>query len=278
MINLHRAPWVSFATYHGSEPVPAVNTSDVWLLATMSHPSGAARRQMIRETWQRLYPPDFEMGFDLRLQYRFVLGQPDDALLDAIRSENRTYGDLLVLPQLQASERVANTVKPIEFLKHLRSSGMMPRFVSKVDTDSFINVPAFYHQFLSPLDSSVHNYLAGRDWGWDFSFVGGPFYTLSGALAKTLADLHDLDPVQTIHEDTLVGHLIDEADLNIRFGLLDTRQAFDVDFTCFDASRLNHAVLPGAINPHKLKRDSDYLTVAALFNRQGLDVTKVLDL
>jgi hypothetical protein len=245
----------------------------------MSPSSGSARRALVRETWQTLYPPD-PLRYELDIEYRFVLANPG-ALVDNVTRENSTYGDLIVLSHLEEGPDIANTVKTVEFYKSLRNSSDTPLFISKVDDDSFVCVPCFYSEFLAAhLHPPERNLVVGRELGtgWTVPYPGGQMYTLSGDLALRLADQHDVSPITDTAEDWLIGRLIADANITAMFKWMDSRKAFDYDPAVLDATAWSHAVLPGAVNPHKMKVEEDYRVVAALFNGYGLDLGKVPDL
>lgn len=90
-----------------------------------------------------------------------------------------------------------------------------------------------------------------------------------------MADLHDANPIRNEDEDVLIGRLPFEANVKFDFIAMPNREAFDVDQRIDDVSARSHQVLEGAINPHKMKLDEDYLEVAALFGEDGLNLTRV---
>jgi hypothetical protein len=192
-----------------------------------------------------------------------------------IQHENATHGDLIMLPQLEESAHVANTIKMVELLKHLADRGSFWKFISKLDDDSFLDVHTFYHTFIIPrLHKQYHNRtLIGRHmdhWTPDFEYPGGQFYTFSWDLAMVLARLHDLNPITDEHEDVLIGRLLHEAGEWFEFVTLDNQQAFDYDEENEDPWAWSHKVMEGAINPHRLKDDETYLKVAAMYDGSGV--------
>lgn len=73
----------------------------------------------------------------------------------------------------------------------------------------------------------------------------------------------------------LIGRLAFEADVEFDFIAMPNREVFDLYQGNGDVSAWSHQVLEGAINPHKMKLDEDYLEVAALFGKDGLNLTRV---
>jgi hypothetical protein len=92
-----------------ASPSIIANDKPVWLLATMSYAAAQSRRNIIRTTWQELYPPD-PSRYELDLRYRFVLANPGENS-PLIAQENKTYGDIIVLDDLEENREIANTIK-----------------------------------------------------------------------------------------------------------------------------------------------------------------------
>jgi beta-1,3-galactosyltransferase 1 len=257
----------------------------VWLIATISPASSLQRRSIIRGTWQTLYQNDS------LITTRFVLANPGERWAAIVAQENATYGDLIVLPHLEESAGTANTVKSVEFFKYLTQQRQRWQFVSKVDDDSFINVPAFYTDFLAPL--TIHTEVANnsrtaiaRELEKDgYKYPGGQFYTMTWDLVELLAALHRQKPITNEHEDVLVGRLLHEAHEPWDLVPLSNQSAFDYSsehtltvngketaWAALDADLTlwSHGVGAGAINPHKMRADDEYLKVAACFGKDGL--------
>jgi hypothetical protein len=202
-----------------------------------------------------------------------------------VKKENETYGDLIVLWQLEENPHIPITIKPLEFFKYLQVQGWKYDFVSEVDDDSFILVPEFYSKYLKPNIGRervmIARQLRTRD-PWDSSssipyyvFPGGQFCTLSWDLCTLLTSLHSVNPIDDVIEDKLLGLLLHEADEPYTFVILSSRVAFDVGEDVKEPDAWAHMVDEGAINPHKMKADDQYLRVAAFFDENGLDMEKV---
>lgn len=224
-----------------------------WLLATVSAYSSQRRRNIIRATWQTLYR---NPAFDTR----FVIAQPSALWLPLIKHENDTYGDLIILADLEESASVANTIKSIEFLKQLVSTsdsstaGSAPwGFVSKIDDDSFLSASRFYQEFLLPripppsqqqqrsaattttpddnTTTNQTNALIARRLirpTRPFDTPGGQFYTLSFPLVRILARAHRRNPRADLAEDVLIGQLLYDSGAEFEFVELDDTRAFDI--------------------------------------------------
>jgi hypothetical protein len=240
------------------------------LIATPCAAEKISRRAIFRSTWQNLYKNE-------NITFRFVLGQIDPLFAPVIQIENETYGDIISLPWLQETHYIANSVKSVEFFRFLIESNLKYDFVSKMDDDSFLNVPAFWNEFLEPRLLSEDSYIFGRDcsqWS-NFIYPGGQFYTLSWNIVEILVQAFAQNPQTDVPEDLLVGNLLHEAHANFTFVNLDNRQAFDWVQYDDDPNAWGHKVLEGAINPHGMKLDEEYLRVASLFDREGLNLTAV---
>ena len=250
-----------------------------WLLATISAYFSQRRRNIIRATWQTLYA---NPAFDTR----FVIAKPSRLWQPLIKHENDTFGDMIVLEELEESAEIANTIKSVEFLKHLVAGSKAPgaetpwKFVSKIDDDSFLDAERFYQKFLLPRIDQQHaadtngTLIARRLTRSDrnFSTPGGQFYTLSWDLVRLVAETNARNPISDLPEDVLVGRLLYDAEARYDFVELDDSQAFDVTGDLKRLSIGNEVLGPmgaAAVNPHKMKDHETYLRVAEFFGKDG---------
>jgi hypothetical protein len=277
--NNSKQSWIQRVMSH-----PEDTQKPIWLIATNSPVHSPWRRQIIRESWQTLFRNDSLFAT------RFFIACPTAAWESHIAQENATHGDIIVLKHLQENWTIANTIKPIELLKHLTSltKDHQWKFFSKVDDDSFIDPNAFYHKYLVPLlnsDSAIPTIIGRKLEIGGFKLPGGQFYTMTWSLVEKLSALHRQNPITDEYEDVLVGRLLFEANVDWNLIQLPNPVAFDYDDSqgqvirgkktawANDTADLDvwvHAVGPGAINPHKMKTDEEYLRVAACYDRNGL--------
>jgi len=233
----------------------------------MSPVDGLARRNLIRNTWQALYAsPVFET--------RFVLASYNDSWSHSIEKENRTYGDLVRLENVQSGAKEAYTTKTIEYFKHLvaeaGSGGRSYDFVSKIDDDVFLVASKFFADYLAP---RLHPTPATRTLiaRWmrktrRYPWPQGSFYTLSWDMILLLAQSHTQSPLFDLPEDVMVGEVLGREQLKYDFVKLDNKRAFDV------AGPDTHppgVVAEEAVAPHMLKDDGLYQQVASLFGESG---------
>ncbi|KAF2419040.1 hypothetical protein EJ08DRAFT_576417, partial [Tothia fuscella] len=242
---------------------------------------------IIRATWQSLYKNDS------LYTPRFVISNPGKRWKTVIEHENSTYGDIIILPHLEETAKVANSIKTVEFFKYLSKQGKRWDFVSKIDEDSFLDPNAYYREYLAPLldrktPASQMRTMIGREMHWpnaEWSWMGGQFYTLTWDLVELLARLHDKDPIDDNGEDELNGRLLFNAKEHWEWVNTPNKVAFDIyanegsdingEHTAWapagaDLDAFSHGVGPGAINPHKMKEDQEYLDVAACYGKGGL--------
>jgi len=284
-----RARYLS--VYHSTEPieedsVSRQNPSPLWLIATITPAHSLQRRAIIRATWQTLY------GNTSLITMRFVLANPGKRWAPVIAHENKTFGDLIVLNHLEESAQVANTIKSIEFFKYLKSRGERYPFVSKLDDDSFVDAATFYESYLAPLlstkastDSSTRTIIARELQMNGFLYPGGQFYTMTWDMVVLVSTLYERNPIVDEHEDVLIGRLLHESNESWRLQKLSNEIAFDYDDrmgrkadgkdTAWaapddDLTAWVHAIGPGAINPHKMRGDEEYLKVAECYGSEGL--------
>ena len=256
-----------------------------WLIATMSAAWSQQRRNIIRATWQHTYRSSghFDTVFVIAKTKDHDLWEP------LIRQENATWGDLILLDHIEENRDIANTIKPIEFYKHLvhkhEAEGGEPwKFVSKVDDDSYLDATTFYNEFLLPRldckDTIIARYLSWAAMTGDkvdYPCPGGQFYTMSWDIVETLARLHTENPIQGLMEDGMLGKLLYEGKHPWELVRLNDSRAFDINEDTFHGQGMPPErpdlgpvdAMTMAVNPHKMKKDESYLKVAALFDEHG---------
>jgi hypothetical protein len=276
---------------HKSAPPPPEPPK--WLAATISPFDGVVRRHIIRSTWQTLYRNES------RATFRFVISNPEVLWEPVIAKENETYGDIIILRNLVEDAKTANTIKTVEFFRYLLDQDQRWSFVSKIDDDSYVDAARFYDRYLEPRFHNTKEWLApgvpkvrntvigkpldiGRK---AFQYPSGQFYTVSWDLMKTIVDVQKRASITGEHEDVLIGELLDQSGLAFEFFAMSRAEAFEIEWSksirvadqdsawANDSADLNntnsHSVGKGAINPHRMKKDKDYLMVAACFGPDG---------
>ncbi|QDS72340.1 hypothetical protein FKW77_007925 [Venturia effusa] len=266
-----------------------------WLVATMSPYFSIQRRTVIRETWQKLYRNTSTT------EMKFVLSNPDPDWDDIIAAENATHGDIIILYHLEENAETANTIKTVEFFKHLTLNDEQTKrwtFISKVDDDSYLDAKTFYNQYLQPLmthnssvvmlDEDVPNVpavLIGKKLhlpDTDFNYPSGQFYTLSWDMATLMSTMQVKHNITT-DEDVLVGKLLSLSEVPYTLIRLPYWEAHEIKWTgvkvdgretvwADDKENLNtwtHPIGNSSINPHRMKDDKGYMMVAACYGPDG---------
>jgi hypothetical protein len=271
-------------SYKGLKVSQPYSADKAWLIGTSITASNIQRRMMIRDTWQRLYKNDSI------ITTRFILSNPDELWAPVIEAENMTYGDITILPNVIDSKATATTIKPFEWYKALVAGSQRWAFISKIDEDSFLDATTFYREYLHPRLSTqggrltaTNRTVIGRTlYKEGYTLPGGQFFALSWDVVERLTELYTRNPITNDDEDTLVGRYLYEANEKWQHIDLPNPVAFDYEAkellnadSAFAARGANlnewtHAVGPGAINPHKMKKDEDYLKVAACYDEDGL--------
>lgn len=254
-----------------------------WLVAVISGAYEVEQRRLIRSTWWNTFR-------DVPFHGRFVVSNPGTKWLDTIRHENQTYGDMIVLDHIPEDYVTANTIKSMELLKWLRRMGHQYPFVTKTDTDTFVNARVFYDKYLRPRLSSdgkhaiVNNTVIGQllyREPHDITYPQGSFYTYSWDMLEMLTELHDERPVVG-HEDLSVAVLLIQGHRTANMVNLKGTEQFDFDepsargdgspwgrmSTYHRAER--HALGPDAIIVHNLKSLDMYQKVSDCFNEAGI--------
>lgn len=257
-----------------------------WLAAIICAASDIERRTIIRSTWMSLFR-------DVPFDGRFVVSNPGPQWTEMVATENRTFGDIIVLDHLQEDDITANTVKTLEFYKWLVSHNYRYDFVSKMDTDLWLNARGFWERFLLPrisnetgiLRSTAQRTMIGELYytrSWDLVFPHGSMYTVTWDMVEMLASLQSRFNVIT-GEDMAIAVLMLKGRKTARFINFRGTEKFDYDDQdsrgdgtawARDATHPNatrHAVYgTDAIAIHELKDRALWLKVADCFDENGV--------
>lgn len=258
-----------------------------WLAAVICAAQDVERRMLIRSTWMRLFR---HVPFDPR----FVVSNPGPGWSEMIRFENRTFGDLIVLDHIPEDDITANTIKTLELYKWLINHGSKYEFVTKLDTDVWINAPAFWEKYLVPrlsnqtghLTAAVNRTVIGQlyfsDSGYN-TFAHGSMYTITWDMVQLLVSLQERFNVLT-GEDAAVGILMHKGSQTANFVNFRGDEKFDYDdsdsrehdFAWARAGThpyaISHAVYgSNVIAVHKLKDKRLWRKVANCFSQGGIN-------
>lgn len=205
-----------------------------WLAAVISAAGDAERRMLIRSSWMQLFQ-------DVPFDGRFVVSNPGQQWTEAVAGENRTYGDMIVLDNIAEDDVTANTVKTLEFYKGLVRNGLRYEFVSKMDTDLWLNARGFWDRFIVPrmtkssLDghfvSIVNNTVIGELYyskTYDLVFPHGAMYTMTWDMVELLASLQEEFQVVT-GEDMATAVLMLKGRQKSNFVNFKGTEKFDYD-------------------------------------------------
>ncbi|KAK1579874.1 uncharacterized protein LY79DRAFT_521872 [Colletotrichum navitas] len=278
--------------YSPQQPSTTNGTADElpkpWLAAVISTASDANRRTLIRSTWMRIFE-------DVPFDGRFVVSNPGPQWTEMVAKENRTFGDIIVLDHIAENDVTANTIKTLEFFKWLVDHDVKYEFVSKMDTDLWLNARGFWDRFLVPrlltdaamgtLKSTVRKTVIGELYyspTWDLVFPHGAMYTVTWDMVKLLVRLQSEQGVVT-GEDMAVATLMLNGRKRASFVNFRGTEKFDYDDedarhngtawarrkTHPDA--IQHALVGDeAIAIHQLKDENLWLKVADCFDEKGI--------
>jgi galactosyltransferase len=271
-------------------PTPMVLTEEVssdtshqpWLAAIISSAFEPERRMLIRTTWIHKFKNT--VPFDAR----FVVSNPGPRWVEILQAENRTFGDLIVLDHLQEDDFTANTIKTIELFKYLINHGFQYEFVSKLDTDLFLNARRFWDVYLRPrltADNKANITRTGIGelyYHNDLVFLHGSMYTYTWDIIEELVQLQDRFRVVT-SEDVLAPTLLLKARRMVNIVNFLGSEKFDyleLDSRGDGMPWARQATHPNATehalygdNPiaiHNLKKNDEYLKIASAFDQDGI--------
>ncbi|KAJ3382217.1 hypothetical protein HDU84_004420 [Entophlyctis sp. JEL0112] len=130
--------------------------------------------------------------------------------------------------------------------------------------------------FLSP-NVGIDRLVVGRNCSGckSYLYAAGQFYTMSLPMIDHLSELYYRNPpTKYVEEDALNGLLLlsnhETSPVNYTFVHVANEYAFDWDPDSNDTSANNHQVGVESLNPHKMKRDKDYLHVSGMFGKHGI--------
>ncbi|KAK1449032.1 hypothetical protein CMEL01_08347 [Colletotrichum melonis] len=259
-----------------------------WLAAVISTASDVERRMLIRSTWMKIFS-------DVPFDGRFVVSNPGPQWMEVVANENRTFGDMIVLDTIAEDDITANTIKTLEFYKWLVNHNVQYEFVSKMDTDLWLNARGFWDRFLSPrlstdstsrlMKSTVQKTVIGELYYstyWDLVFPHGAMYTVTWDMVELLADLQNKHHVVT-GEDMAIATLMLKGHEKANFVNFRGSEKFDYDNkdarhdgTAWARKKthpdaIQHALVGNdAIAIHQLKDESLWFKVADCFDEQGI--------
>lgn len=205
-----------------------------WLAAVISAAGDAERRMLIRTSWMHIFR-------DVPFDARFVVSNPGQQWTEAVSNENRTYGDMIVLDSIAEDDVTANTIKTLEFYKWLIRNGVRYEFVSKMDTDLWLNVRGFWDRFLTPrmarsasngaLVSTVSRTVIGELYyskTYDLVFPHGAMYTITWDMVELFDSLQEKFQVVT-GEDMATAVLMLKGRQRANFVNFQGTEKFDYD-------------------------------------------------
>lgn len=259
------------------------NNAVPWLAAVISGASEVERRKLIRETWWSTFK-------DVPFHGRFVVANPGTAWWDTIRTENQTHGDIFVLDHIPEDRITANSIKSLGMFRWLRKTGRYYPFVTKTDTDTFVNARAFFDKYLAPRlskdmrESTVNHTVIGQllyREPRDLTYPQGGFYTYTWDMVEKVTDLHDRYPIIG-DEDMIVAPILMSGRFTANMVNLPGNEFFDYDEhsarsptspwdregSYHNAER--HALGPDAIIMHDVKNKDSYEMVAKCFTSSGM--------
>jgi hypothetical protein len=244
------------------------NLSDKLLIGISSASFDLQRRQLVRKHQIRPYNNSL---YDIT--WRFVLLRPRDIDREALRQENNTYGDLIILETLQDSREHSRSQKLYEYFKFVETNLSMYKYVAKLDTDCFLNVPNFYKNYFNETVQEL-----------DFAVIAlfienlgkmvwpmGAFEAISWKVMLLLNRLYETVGFSNWAEDLQLGWYLHDAELNYTKIAFPTEIAYDFRFGC-NPSWFSD-VVDNALRIHELKTQRDYVNVASCFNEHGINQT-----
>ncbi|CAP64495.1 uncharacterized protein PODANS_5_7825 [Podospora anserina S mat+] len=266
-----------------------------WLGAVICSAWDIKRRMLIRYTWMKMFK-------DVPMDQRFVISNPGPDWRAVIQQENATFGDMIVLDHLHEDDFTANTVKTVEFYRWLSDkSPVKYEFVSKMDTDLWVNARAYWDRQLLPrldvVKSADGNTVTGYKANVNHTTIGqfyydnyhrtafphGAIYTVTWDIVNLLPKLQDKHHI-IAGEDVTMAWLLIKGHQKVTMAILTQEEKFEFDHKDTrpgertpwarkgtDVTSSWHAMYGSEILAiHQLKKDDDWLMVAECFDERGI--------
>jgi hypothetical protein len=212
------------------------------------------------------------------ITFRFVLGKPDPAYHQAITYENNTYGDLIILDNVPDDRENARTIKPYEFFKYIEKNLPVYKYIAKLDTDCFLNIPMFWNNYFNETVQELEYAIIGlfiKGLG-RFEWPQGGFELISWKIMLWLNKFYPSVPRSADADDLQLAWFLYDAEINYTKVEFDPVSSYDFRSGC-NAEYITD-VFPYSMRIHELKVENDYLNVASCFTSDGVNMTRVTDL
>lgn len=257
-------------------------TQPSWLLITSSASSDFQRRLIVRWTWVNLF-----RGSGI-FDNIFAVTCSDPVLLPLLQKENETYGDILLIDNIEDTWWTANHIKPFEVLKKVTDEGWKGKtydFVSKVDSDSLVDPVRTWDKYLKdvPITGRAEDRIMLSMPHDEFCGCPAPqggFYTLSWDLGRAIAAEYDKvkDKQSVDVEDCMVGRFPTNAGEQYKFIPMTRDESFDVIGEEPDAiarewseeeTEIQLERLKDVVFLHQMKEEWKWMIVKDLFDKDG---------
>jgi len=209
------------------------------------------------------------------ITWRFVLFTPEEEYLNAIKVENQTYGDIIILNAFNDSREASRTYKPFEWFKYVEKNMKQYKYVAKLDTDCFVNVPIlwrdYFNQTVMQLDYSIVALFIEQV--GPLVWPMGAFEALSWKTMLLINRFYENVNITDEAEDLQIGWYLNDAQIN--FTRVDIPSELGYDFRPGCNPSWFTDIKYNAVRIHELKREEDYVMVANCFNSEGVDKKRV---
>jgi hypothetical protein len=241
------------------------NPTDKLLIGISSAVKDIQRRHLFRAHQIQPYNEYKE------ITWKFFLFEPPANFREAIKYENETYGDIIILEGISDTRENARAIKPFEIFTYVEKHMSVYKYVAKIDTDTFLNVPDFYKEYFNETVQNMEYTIIAPICFGRFNWPMGAFEALSWKLVRILNKLYKYVKRTSYAEDLQIGWYLFDAGIKYDFVQLEEDRAFE-----FRGPNHGPGDIPyNAIRIHELKYEEIYLMIAGCFNKDGVNKTYI---
>ncbi|RYE13463.1 MAG: hypothetical protein EOP45_21150, partial [Sphingobacteriaceae bacterium] len=216
---------------------------------------------------------------EYNITWRFFIGRVSGDIKESVKTENDTYGDIVVLDHVPDLVDESRTIKLFEFFRYVEAYYPVYKYVAKMDTDCFLNIPVLLKDFFTKEAQDLElgimalfvTGLGRLEW------AQGGFEAYSYKLMILINRIYERIHRTVYEEDFQIGWYLNDAEVNFTKVSLTPSRAYDFMYGNREIFKYNDRDIHNdTVRIHELKKEEDYIMVSACFNEYGVNYEQVL--